>query len=85
MLLKQAFEPVAITSLLSGTAVPECYLLLIIIELKLSEQILPAVMQIEPIDVDHRLQTEFEDSLAVTQYIQITQSIVAHQKQTLVV
>ena len=65
MFLKQAFEPVAIAGLLPVTAVPERYLLLIIVELKLSEQILTATMQVESIDVDHRLQTEFEDSVAV--------------------
>ena len=79
MFLKQAFEPVAIAGLLPVTAVPECYLLLIIVELKLSEQILTATMQVESIDIDHRLQTEFEDSVAVVL------SIIAYQKQTLVV
>ena len=49
----------------------------------LFEQILTATMQLEFIDVDHRFQTKFEGSVAFTQ--NITQSFVAHQKQTLVV
>ena len=65
MFLKQAFEPVAIAGLLPDTTIPESYLLLTIVELKLSEQILTTPMQVESIDVNHRLQTEFEGSVAV--------------------
>ena len=79
MFLKQAFKPMAITGLLVVTTVPERYLLLIIVELKLFKQYLPATMQIESFDVDLRFQTELEDSLIVFL------SFIAYQKQALVV